>query len=60
MQNALISPDIGTMLTVVHQTNRPAVAQFRDQFSQMAVAVIEEIPQLLQAFAVSVQVYAAM
>lgn len=48
------------MLIVVHQTNRPAVAQFRDQFSQMAAAVIEENPQLLQAFAVSVQVYAAM
>ena len=55
VQDALLSPATCTMLSAVLQTNRPAVAQFKEQFTRMAAIVIEDAPQLLQAFAVSVQ-----
>ena len=55
MQDTLPDPYICTMLTDVHQYNRPAVAHFKEQFTRMAAMIAKDAPQLLQAFAVLVQ-----
>ena len=55
MQDALPDPRICIMLTDVHQTNRPAVACFKEQFTRIAPIIAKDALQLLQAFAVLVQ-----